>query len=56
MHQHVTHNRAYPTQKQFTEAILKFFRKTIPKQWTGFGTQVTDNFRIISDQNLQILD
>ena len=46
MHQHVTHNRAYPTQKQFTEAILKFFRKTIPKQWTGFGTQVT----VLSDE------
>ena len=33
MHQHVTHNRAYPTQKLFTEAILKFFRKIIPEQW-----------------------
>ena len=32
MHQHVAHNRAYPLQTQFTEAILKFFRKTIPKQ------------------------
>ncbi len=55
MHQHVTHNRAYPTQKQFTQAILKVFRKTIPKQWTGFRTQLTDNFRIISDQNLRAL-
>lgn len=55
MHQHVTHNRAYPTQKQFTEAILKFFRKIIPKQWPDFRTQVTDNFRIISDQNLRVL-
>jgi transposase len=33
MHQHVTHNRYYPTQKQFT-----------------------DNFRIISDQNLRVLE
>ncbi len=55
MHQHVTHNRAYPTQKQFTEAILMFFRKIIPKQWPDFRTQVTDNFRIISDQNLRVL-
>ena len=55
MHQHVTHNRAYPTQKLFNEAILKFFRKIIPEQWTGFRTQVTDNFRIISDQNLRVL-
>ena len=56
MHQHVTHNRAYPSQKQFTEAILKFFRKTIPKQWTGFRTQVTDNFHVISEQNLRVLE
>ena len=55
MHQHVTHNRAYPTQKQVTQAILKVFRKTIPKQWTGFRTQLTDNFRIFSDQNLRVL-
>jgi transposase len=29
MHQQVTHNRHYPTQKQFANAILKFFRETI---------------------------
>jgi transposase len=52
MHQHVTHNRAYPTQKLFTEAILKFFRKIIIEQWHNFRNQVTDNFRIISEQNL----
>ena len=36
MHQHVTHNRAYSTQKLFTEAIMKFFRKIIPKRWHNF--------------------
>ena len=56
MHQHVTHNRAYPTQKLFTEAILKFFRKIIPEQWHNFRNQVTDNFRIISEQNLRVLE
>jgi transposase len=56
MHQHVTHNRAYPTQKQFTEAILKFFRKIIPEQWHDFRNQVTDNFRIVSEQNLRVLE
>ena len=56
MHQHVTHNRAYPTQKLFTEAILKFFRKIVPEQWHNFRNQVTDNFRIISDQNLRVLE
>ena len=29
LHAHVTHNRFYPTQKQFANAILHFFRKTI---------------------------
>ena len=56
MHQNVTHNRAYPTQKLFTEAILKFFRETVSKQWRDFRNQVTDNFRIISEQNLRVLE
>jgi transposase len=56
MHQHVTHNRAYPTQKQFAEAILKFFRETISKQWRDFRNQITDNFRIIADQNIRVLE
>jgi len=56
MHQHVNHNRAYPTQKLFTEAILKFFQKIIPEQWYNFRNQVTHDFRIISEQNLQILE
>jgi transposase len=36
MHQQVTHNRYYPTQKQFANAILRFFRETIPSEWTAF--------------------
>ena len=55
MHQYVTHNRYYPTQKQFANAILRFFRQIIPKQWPDFCDQVTDNFRIISHQNSRIL-
>jgi len=56
MHQHVTHNRCYPTQKQFAQAILAFFRETIPKYWENFRSQVTDNFRIISPHNLRVLE
>jgi hypothetical protein len=33
MYQCVTHNRHYPRQKQFANAILKFFRETIPNDW-----------------------
>ena len=56
MHQHVTHNRYYPTQKKFAQAILNFFRKTIPKQWRTFRDTVTDNFRIISNKNIRVLE
>ena len=56
MHGHVTHNRYYPTEKQFMDAILGFFRETIPKNWKNFRDQVTDNFRVISHQNLRVLE
>ena len=55
LHRHVTHNRYYPTQKQFADAILDFLRETIPKNWREFRDQVTDNFRIISHQNFRVL-
>ena len=31
LHAYITHNRFYPTQKHFAEAIPRFFRETIPK-------------------------
>lgn len=55
MHQSVTYNRYYPTERQFTHAILNFFRETIPKDWKSFRDQVTDNFRIISHKNIRVL-
>ena len=36
LHQYVTHNRYYPSQKQFTDAILAFMRETIPQEWKNF--------------------
>jgi len=56
MHKYVTHNRFYPTQRQFALAILRFFRETIPKNWHDFRDQVSDNFRIISHQNFRVLE
>jgi transposase len=55
MHQYVTHNRFHPTQKQFANAILAFFRETIPKDWKNFRDQVSDNFRVISHQKSRVL-
>jgi hypothetical protein len=34
---------------------LNFMREGVPKQWHSFQDQVTDNFRIISHQNLRVL-
>jgi len=56
MHTHVTHNRFYATQRQFADAILNFFRQTIPKHWRDFRDKVTDNFRVISHQNFRVLE
>ena len=56
MHQFVTHNRHYPTQTHFANAILAFFRETIPKDWKTFRDQVTDNFRVITHQNFRVLE
>ena len=55
MHQHVTHNRHYSTQKQFANAILKFFRQTIPNEWKTFRSQVSDNFRVITHEKFRVL-
>ncbi len=48
MHKWVTHNHHYATFNQFTEAILGFFRKTLPDKWREFRDTVTDNFRVVS--------
>jgi len=56
MYEHVTHNRYYSTQKQFADAILRFFRETITIEWKNFRDQVTDNFRITSNEQFQVLD
>ena len=56
MHEYVTHNRYYPTQRQFADAIIHFFRQIIPKEWEKFRDQVTDNFRIISNQDFRVLE
>ena len=56
MHKHVTHNKFYPTLTEFAHAILKFLRETIPKNWKIFRNTVTDNFRIISDEKLRVME
>jgi transposase len=55
MHKYVTHNRHYATFDQFTEAILGFFRQTLPLKWRAFTYTVTDNFRIISLDEYKVI-
>jgi transposase len=55
MHEHVTHNRHYARFDDFTEAILNFFRNTLPEKWLDFRDTVTDNFRVITDDNYKLI-
>ena len=56
MHEYVTNNKFYKTFKEFADAILHFLRETSPKEWKSFRDQVTDNFRIISQQDFRVLE
>ena len=55
MHQCVTHNHHYPTQKQFANAILKVFRETLPKEGKTFRTQAPENFRVVTQDKFRVL-
>ena len=55
MHQYVTHNHDYPTQKQFADAVLRFFRETLPNEWQTFRDQVSDNFRVVHHDKFRVL-
>ena len=55
MHEHVTHNRHYPDFGKFADAILRFFRTTLPRNWQTFRDTVTDNFRVVTHNNHQLI-
>jgi len=55
MHEHLTHNKTYPTCRQFADAILAFLRHEVPARWAEFCDSVTDNFRVILPANFRIL-
>ena len=44
MHQCMTHNRHYSTRKQFADAILAFFRETIPRECEACREQCQTTF------------
>ena len=51
----MTHNRHYATFSQFTEAILDFFRKTLPDNWEAFRDTISDNFRVVSLKDYKVI-
>ena len=54
MHQFVTHNRHYPTHKEFANTILRLLRETIPNEWRIFRFQVSDNSSIRNHEKFRI--
>ena len=56
LHQYVTHNRYYRSQKQFADAILAFMRETIPREWKNFRDTVSDNFRVMTHEKFRVLE
>jgi hypothetical protein len=55
MHRSLTHNQAYPTYREFADAMLHFLHVEVPKRWGEFCDSVTDNFRVIHPANIRIL-
>jgi len=55
MHKHLTHNKTYPTYRDFAETMLEFLRTKVPKRWPEFCDTVTDNFRVINPKDFRVL-
>jgi transposase len=55
MHRHITHNRCHEKFADFRDAMLTFLREEVPKKWTLYCDEVTDNFRIINPEDFRVL-
>lgn len=55
MHEHVTHNRYHDSFRAFAEAIMRFFKSTLPKNWKSFRDTVNDNFQIVRPDEFRIV-
>ena len=55
MHQHITHNKCYGTFREFSTAMLTFLRDDVPRKWSEYCDQVTDNFRVITTTDFRII-
>ena len=55
LHKAVTHNKFYPTFNQFVDAVLGFFRHTLPSKWGNIRDFVSDAFHIINRDDFRVL-
>jgi len=50
----VTHNKHYPSEMEFVQAIHRFSTVTLPKHWKSIRDTVSDNFHIIRPDNFWV--
>jgi transposase len=55
MHRNVTHNRYYPTETEFIQAVNTFFKVTLPNRWRDFRDTVTDTFHVIHPGDFRVV-
>lgn len=55
MHSHVTHNRYYDDFRTFAEAVLGFFKTTLPRRWNTIRDTVSDSFHVIRPENFRVI-
>jgi len=55
MHRHITHNKCYATSRNFRATMLSYLRDDVPRHWTTYCDEVTDNFRVIYPTDFRII-
>ena len=53
MHEHVTRNRYYDDFRTFAEAIMRFFKTTLPRDWRTIRDTVSNEFHFIRPEKFQ---
>jgi transposase len=55
MHRNVTHNRCYPTFRDFRQRTMTYLTRDVPRNWRTLCDQVTDNFRVIDPADFRVM-
>ena len=55
MHRNVTDNQCYATCAQFADATRGFLRETVPGNWSGSVSSVTQDFRVIIPEDFRLI-